>query len=151
MYDHDIPKDVFMRRFAYTQDVQPKLGQDDAKFSLMPFQVDGVNWLCNNWFNRQHCILADEMGLVSSVFMCWESETQSLPCAGQNRSDCLVSRGRDSRRIQGLRIGESTTRSSCGTQLNDHELGARVRALGTTPPCCPVLRRSEISRHYPPV
>ena len=88
MYDHDIPKDVFMRRFAYTQDVQPKLGQDDAKFSLMPFQVDGVNWLCNNWFNRQHCILADEMGLVSSAFMGYfvrDSES-SLRRAKQFRS-----------------------------------------------------------------
>ena len=62
---HELPKNIFMRKSAYTQDNQPKLGQDAAKYSLMPFQVDGVNWLCNNWFNRQHCILADEMGLVS--------------------------------------------------------------------------------------
>ncbi|KAK7680574.1 hypothetical protein QCA50_016356 [Cerrena zonata] len=33
----------------------------------MPFQVDGVNWLCNNWWNLQHCILADEMGLGKTV------------------------------------------------------------------------------------
>jgi hypothetical protein len=33
------------------------------------FQVDGFNWLCNNWWNLQHCILADEMGLVSLLRM----------------------------------------------------------------------------------
>lgn len=27
-------------------------------------QVDGFNWLCDNWWNKQPCILADEMGLV---------------------------------------------------------------------------------------
>ncbi|KDR85372.1 hypothetical protein GALMADRAFT_234197 [Galerina marginata CBS 339.88] len=42
------------------------LGQD-PKDKLMPFQVDGFNWLCNNWWNHQHCILADEMGLGKTV------------------------------------------------------------------------------------
>lgn len=57
------PKNVFMKKYKFTPDEQPQLGQD--KLKLMPFQVDGVNWLCNNWWNLQHCILADEMGLVS--------------------------------------------------------------------------------------
>jgi chromodomain-helicase-DNA-binding protein 4 len=30
-------------------------------------QVDGLNWLCNNWWNLQPCILADEMGLGKTV------------------------------------------------------------------------------------
>lgn len=64
LYDHDLPKDVFKKRFAFSNESQPKFGQN-AQLSLMPFQVEGVNWLCNNWWNRQHCILADEMGLVS--------------------------------------------------------------------------------------
>ncbi len=59
----NLPHDQFRKKYAITHDKQPKLGQDEYK--LMPFQVDGVNWLCNNWWNRQHCILADEMGLVS--------------------------------------------------------------------------------------
>ncbi|KAF7339801.1 Chromatin remodeling factor mit1 [Mycena venus] len=42
------------------------LGQDPA-FKLMDFQVDGFNWLCDNWWNRQQCILADEMGLGKTV------------------------------------------------------------------------------------
>lgn len=40
-----------------------QLGQA-AGLKLMPFQVEGFNWLCNNWWNHQQCILADEMGLV---------------------------------------------------------------------------------------
>ncbi|KAK7064375.1 chromatin remodeling factor mit1 [Favolaschia claudopus] len=42
------------------------LGQDPA-FKLMDFQVDGFNWLCDNWWDRQQCILADEMGLGKTV------------------------------------------------------------------------------------
>ncbi|KAJ7071197.1 SNF2 family N-terminal domain-containing protein [Mycena amicta] len=42
------------------------LGQDPA-FKLMDFQVDGFNWLCDNWWNGQQCILADEMGLGKTV------------------------------------------------------------------------------------
>ncbi|KAJ7630765.1 SNF2 family DNA-dependent ATPase [Roridomyces roridus] len=42
------------------------LGQDPS-FQLMDFQVDGFNWLCDNWWNGQHCILADEMGLGKTV------------------------------------------------------------------------------------
>lgn len=63
LFDHELPQNVFMKRFAFSPDSQPNLGQS-PQLSLMPFQVDGVNWLCNNWWNRQHCILADEMGLV---------------------------------------------------------------------------------------
>ena len=50
---------------------------------LFIVQVDGFNWLCNNWWNRQHCILADEMGLVSSscpqwfIFWLWGRVKQS--------------------------------------------------------------------------
>ncbi|KAJ7293407.1 SNF2 family DNA-dependent ATPase [Mycena rebaudengoi] len=43
-----------------------KIGQDPA-FKLMEFQMDGFNWLCDNWWNHQHCILADEMGLGKTV------------------------------------------------------------------------------------
>ncbi|KAI5124175.1 hypothetical protein M0805_000981 [Coniferiporia weirii] len=42
------------------------IGQD-AQLRLLPFQVDGVNWLCRNWFHHQQCILADEMGLGKTV------------------------------------------------------------------------------------
>uniref|UniRef100_A0A8H7YAC3 Chromatin remodeling factor mit1 n=1 Tax=Psilocybe cubensis TaxID=181762 RepID=A0A8H7YAC3_PSICU len=42
------------------------LGQD-SRLKLMPFQVDGFNWLGSNWWNHQHCILADEMGLGKTV------------------------------------------------------------------------------------
>ncbi|KAJ7654999.1 SNF2 family DNA-dependent ATPase [Mycena polygramma] len=42
------------------------LGQDPA-FKLMDFQVDGFNWLTDNWWNYQPSILADEMGLGKTV------------------------------------------------------------------------------------
>ena len=60
-----MPKDAF-KKHRFTVDKQPQLGQSD-QLKLMDFQVDGVNWLCNNWWNRQHCILADEMGLVGDI------------------------------------------------------------------------------------
>lgn len=56
----------YMRKYRLQEGQQPDLGQrKDLK--LMDFQVDGVNWLCNNWWNIQHCILADEMGLGKTV------------------------------------------------------------------------------------
>ena len=30
---------------------------------LRSYQLEGVNWLLWNWFNKRSCILADEMGL----------------------------------------------------------------------------------------
>ena len=32
-------------------------------FQLRNYQLEGVNWLLFNWWNRRSCILADEMGL----------------------------------------------------------------------------------------
>ncbi|KAI0249494.1 SNF2 family N-terminal domain-containing protein [Lactifluus subvellereus] len=54
------------RRYALKQNSQPDLGQRD-QLKLMPFQIDGFNWLCDNWWNHQPCILADEMGLGKTV------------------------------------------------------------------------------------
>lgn len=68
-------------RFALKRDLdeQPDLGQSNQlklmKFQVWGFalfqcfsheiqQIDGYNWLCDNWWNRQPSILADEMGLV---------------------------------------------------------------------------------------
>ncbi|KAH8119925.1 hypothetical protein DFH11DRAFT_1557318 [Phellopilus nigrolimitatus] len=48
------------------EDGKYDIGQDEM-LKLMPFQVDGVNWLCSNWFHHQQCILADEMGLGKTV------------------------------------------------------------------------------------
>ena len=63
----DIVRDgvKWLMKQKFTVDNQPELGQN-AQFKLMPFQVDGVNWLCHNWNKVQNCILADEMGLVYS-------------------------------------------------------------------------------------
>lgn len=35
-------------------------------FRLRNYQLEGVNWLLFNWWNKRSCILADEMGLVSA-------------------------------------------------------------------------------------
>uniref|UniRef100_A0A452TDP0 Chromodomain helicase DNA binding protein 8 n=1 Tax=Ursus maritimus TaxID=29073 RepID=A0A452TDP0_URSMA len=34
---------------------------------LREYQLEGVNWLLFNWYNRQNCILADEMGLGKTI------------------------------------------------------------------------------------
>ncbi|KLO20752.1 hypothetical protein SCHPADRAFT_816295 [Schizopora paradoxa] len=41
--------------------------EQSKDLKLMDFQVNGVNWLCRNWFMKQQCILADEMGLGKTV------------------------------------------------------------------------------------
>ncbi|KAI6118993.1 hypothetical protein EV401DRAFT_1965170 [Pisolithus croceorrhizus] len=45
---------------------QPDLGQR-SELKLMEFQIEGLNWLCDNWWICQPCILADEMGLGKTV------------------------------------------------------------------------------------
>ncbi|KAF5323433.1 hypothetical protein D9611_005738 [Ephemerocybe angulata] len=60
--------DDFRRKYALKDPAGLKLGQDPS-LKLMPFQVDGFNWLCNNWWNHQPCILADDMGLGKTVQM----------------------------------------------------------------------------------
>ncbi|KAM9510012.1 chromodomain-helicase-DNA-binding protein 9-like isoform 1-T10 [Guaruba guarouba] len=34
---------------------------------LREYQLEGLNWLLFNWYNRQNCILADEMGLGKTI------------------------------------------------------------------------------------
>lgn len=47
--------------------VPMKTDEDEADpergFRLRSYQLEGVNWLLFNWFNKRSCILADEMGL----------------------------------------------------------------------------------------
>ena len=45
---------------------QDKDGDGDEEkqgFRLRSYQLEGVNWLMFNWWNKRSCILADEMGL----------------------------------------------------------------------------------------
>ncbi|CAE7060596.1 unnamed protein product [Rhizoctonia solani] len=46
-------------------DLQPNL--EDKSLKLMPFQVQGLQWLYGNWHNLQPSILADDMGLGKTV------------------------------------------------------------------------------------
>jgi SNF2 family DNA or RNA helicase len=36
---------------------------NESGFRLRSYQLEGLNWLLFNWWNRRSCILADEMGL----------------------------------------------------------------------------------------
>jgi SNF2 family DNA or RNA helicase len=36
---------------------------NESVLKLRSYQLEGVNWLLWNWYNRRSCILADEMGL----------------------------------------------------------------------------------------
>ncbi|KAH9049552.1 SNF2 family N-terminal domain-containing protein [Lactarius hengduanensis] len=60
------PKNEYRQRHALKEGGQLNLGQQ-SHLKLMPFQVDGFNWLCDNWWNHQPSILADEMGLGKTV------------------------------------------------------------------------------------
>jgi hypothetical protein len=37
--------------------------ESESGFRLRSYQLEGLNWLLFNWWNRRSCILADEMGL----------------------------------------------------------------------------------------
>jgi len=41
--------------------------KDARVFKLRNYQLEGVNWLLFNWWNRRSCILADEMGLGKTI------------------------------------------------------------------------------------
>jgi len=61
----------FERKIADLGDGFQLEGQDDEKevvdFRLRSYQLEGVNWLLFNWWNRRSCILADEMGLGKTI------------------------------------------------------------------------------------
>jgi SNF2 family DNA or RNA helicase len=40
-------------------------------FKLRGYQLEGVNWLLWNWYNKRSCILADEMGLGKVYITCF--------------------------------------------------------------------------------
>ncbi|TFK77267.1 hypothetical protein BDN72DRAFT_35406 [Pluteus cervinus] len=64
VFDHR-PEEAF-RKHVLKDAADLQLGQS-PNLKLMPFQVDGFNWLASNWWAHQHCILADEMGLGKTV------------------------------------------------------------------------------------
>ena len=44
-----------------------------AGLRLRNYQLEGVNWLLWNWWNKRSCILADEMGLGKTIQVCLTS------------------------------------------------------------------------------
>lgn len=41
--------------------------EEQSTLRLRGYQLEGVNWLLWNWFNKRSCILADEMGLGKTI------------------------------------------------------------------------------------
>lgn len=61
-----------------------------AGFQLRSYQLEGVNWLLFNWWNKRSCILADEMGLGKTIqTLCFLQELQAIQAA-QVRGPFLV-------------------------------------------------------------
>lgn len=51
----------------------------DAEMRLRAYQLEGVNWLLWNWWNKRSCILADEMGLGKTIqTVCFLDQLQKL-------------------------------------------------------------------------
>jgi Chromo (CHRromatin Organisation MOdifier) domain len=44
-------------------EVKPTPPEGEMGFRLRSYQLEGLNWLLFNWWNRRSCVLADEMGL----------------------------------------------------------------------------------------
>eukprot|EP00804_Cyclotella_cryptica_P019560 CCRYP_014309-RA/>CCRYP_014309-RA protein AED:0.14 eAED:0.14 QI:0/0.76/0.66/1/0.64/0.44/18/4750/927 len=57
---HPHPKDFKKMTESPLFDTGPVL-------KLRAYQLEGVNWLLWNWYNRRSCILADEMGLGKTI------------------------------------------------------------------------------------
>lgn len=52
------------REIADMGQIREADGDDEKQgFKLRSYQLEGVNWLMFNWWNKRSCILADEMGL----------------------------------------------------------------------------------------
>jgi len=61
-----------------------------AGLKLRSYQLEGVNWLLWNWWNKRSCILADEMGLGKTIqSLCFLDQLQRTP-ATQVRGPFLV-------------------------------------------------------------
>eukprot|EP00571_Detonula_confervacea_P013933 CAMPEP_0172304572 /NCGR_PEP_ID=MMETSP1058-20130122/5968_1 /TAXON_ID=83371 /ORGANISM="Detonula confervacea, Strain CCMP 353" /LENGTH=2415 /DNA_ID=CAMNT_0013015859 /DNA_START=210 /DNA_END=7457 /DNA_ORIENTATION=+ len=48
-------------------DYAPSDADESSVLKLRGYQLEGVNWLLWNWYNRRSCILADEMGLGKTI------------------------------------------------------------------------------------
>mmetsp|Transcript_6483 Transcript_6483/g.12211 ORF Transcript_6483/g.12211 Transcript_6483/m.12211 type:complete len:1937 (+) Transcript_6483:1878-7688(+) len=62
----------------------------DTELRLRAYQLEGVNWLLWNWWNRRSCILADEMGLGKTIqTVCFLDQLRKLE-ATQIRGPFLI-------------------------------------------------------------
>lgn len=52
---------------AEEEDNSASDADEGSVLKLRGYQLEGVNWLLWNWYNRRSCILADEMGLGKTI------------------------------------------------------------------------------------
>ena len=73
------------KRPVFGQEAPQDDNDEDSptSFKLRSYQLEGVNWLLFNWFNKRSCILADEMGLGKTIqSLCFLTSLQTLPTTG---------------------------------------------------------------------
>ncbi|KAJ7271356.1 P-loop containing nucleoside triphosphate hydrolase protein [Mycena haematopus] len=66
---HPLPETVESLRInkKYHLLQSPAVVEERPELKLLPYQIDGINWLGKRWWERQSSILADDMGLGKTV------------------------------------------------------------------------------------
>ena len=58
---------AIFRTLNFEKDIEVKTQPKGLVGSLMPYQLDGLNWLLYNYYQEKNVILADEMGLGKTI------------------------------------------------------------------------------------
>ncbi|KAK0478320.1 SNF2 family DNA-dependent ATPase [Armillaria novae-zelandiae] len=131
------PKDEYKRKYALVDAADLDLGQK-PELKLMPFQVDGFNWLVDNWWNKQPCILADEMGLGKTVQIATfigkiASEWKAFPALVVVPNSTITNWVREFERwAPNLRVVPFYGESKAREVIKNYELKHQTREAGTT-------------------
>ncbi|SJL05568.1 uncharacterized protein ARMOST_08931 [Armillaria ostoyae] len=131
------PKDEYKRKYALMDAADLDLGQK-PELKLMPFQVDGFNWLVDNWWNKQPCILADEMGLGKTVQIATfigkiASEWKAFPALVVVPNSTITNWVREFERwAPNLRVVPFYGESKAREVIKNYELKHKTKEAGTT-------------------
>lgn len=102
-----------------SDDDAPGDADEGSVLKLRAYQLEGVNWLLWNWYNRRSCILADEMGL-GKVRTCHAKCLHRLMSSCELMDECSKLLITEIRR-QSNRLDSSTAFKDCpSTVLEDH-------------------------------
>ena len=123
-------------------------------FRLRSYQLEGVNWLLFNWWNKRSCILADEMGLVRNVKgVVVECELQHICGSPTFFSRCQKTIGENNSvgSLYGSIANESIDKGTrafphCGTLVIGWAMAVRAGELGPRYECCALSRISGCPR-----